>query len=79
MTAFIYYYVEYCIFYNIPYCGLLTFNKIIPRKIYFYNTFFFLLRAVSVANGSSQARDQIRAAVAGLCHSHSNARSELHL
>ena len=29
-----------------------------------------------VAYGSSQARSQIRGAAAGLCHSHSRARSE---
>ena len=40
--------------------------------IYIYNLFFFL----SMATGSSQARGGIRAAVAGLCHSHSTARSE---
>jgi len=34
---------------------------------------------VPVAYGNSRARDQIRAAAAGLHHSHSNARSELHL
>ena len=38
--------------------------------------FFFFLRAALVAYGSSQARDLIRAAVADLYHSHSNARSE---
>ena len=39
--------------------------------------FFFFLRASSVAYGGSQARGQMRAVVAGLSHSHSNARSEL--
>ena len=38
---------------------------------------FCLFRAAPTAYGSSQARGQIRAIVAGLCHSHSNARSEL--
>ena len=33
-------------------------------------------RAAPVAYGSSQAKSQIRAAGASLCHSHSNARSE---
>ena len=41
--------------------------------------FFFFFRAASAAYGSSQARSQIRAAAAGLQHSHSNARPELHL
>ena len=38
---------------------------------------FFKFRATAVAYGSSQARGQIRTAAANLCHSHSNARSEL--
>ena len=40
---------------------------------------FFLFRATSVADGSSQVRAQIRAAAAGLGHSHSNVGSKLHL
>ena len=40
---------------------------------------FLLFRAASMAYGSSQARDQIKAAAASLRHSHSNARSEPHL
>ena len=39
----------------------------------------FLFRATPVAYGSSQARGRIRAAVAGLHHSHSNAGSKLSL
>ena len=49
----------------------------------FASFFFFLLSffggVLHEAYGSSQARDQIRAIAAGLCHSHSNARSELRL
>ena len=41
--------------------------------------FFFFLRAAPLAYGSSQAMGQIRAAAAGLHHSYSTARSELHL
>ena len=43
--------------------------------------FFFvcLLRAAPAAYGGSQARGPIRAVVASLHQSHSNARSELHL
>ena len=37
---------------------------------------FVLFRASPVAYGGSQARSLIRAVAAGLCHSHSNARSE---
>ena len=39
-------------------------------------TFFFLSRATPVVYGSSQARDRIWAAAAGLHHSHSNAGSQ---
>ena len=39
----------------------------------------FFFSPTSVAYGSSQARSQIGATAAGLCHSHSNARSEPHL
>ena len=38
--------------------------------------FFVLLRAALSAYGGSQARGRIRAVDAGVCQSHSNARSE---
>ena len=38
--------------------------------------FFFLCRAASSAYGSSQARSQVRAAAAGLHHSHRNTECE---
>ena len=41
--------------------------------------FFFLFRAAPATYGSSQARDRRGAAAASLHHSHSHARSELHL
>ena len=41
-------------------------------------TLFCLLRVSPMVYGSSQARGQIRAMAAGLCHSRSNAGSELH-
>ena len=43
--------------------------------------FFFppLFRAAPTAYGSSQARSPVRAAAAGLRHSHSHARSKPHL
>ena len=41
--------------------------------------YIWLFRAALLAYGGSQARGVVRAAAAGLCHSHSNARSELHL
>ena len=40
---------------------------------------FYFEGAVPTANGSSQARGQIRAAAAGHSHSRSNTRSEEHL
>ena len=47
---------------------------------YFFSFFFCLIfRAASTAYGSSQGRGQIGAAAACLCHSDSNARSELYL
>ena len=41
--------------------------------------FFFFLKAAPAAYGNSQARGRIGAAAAGLCRSHSNTKSELHL
>ena len=41
--------------------------------------FILLFRATLVAYGSSQVSGQIRAKAASLCHSHSNAGSELNL
>ena len=40
---------------------------------------YLFLRAASAAYGGSQARGGIRAVASDLCHSHSNARSELSL
>ena len=47
----------------------------------FYDHFvcLFVFMAAPEAYGSSQARGQIGAAAAGLCHSHSNTRSKPHL
>ena len=58
------------------------FSLSVQYSIYYmkYSTqFFFLFKAARVAYGSSRARSQIGATVAGLCHSHSNTGSELHL
>ena len=41
--------------------------------------FVFLFTVTSAAHGSSQARVRSGATATGLCHSHSNTRSELHL
>ena len=40
---------------------------------------FCLFKAAPTAYGGSQARGQIGATAAGLCHSHSNTGSEQHL
>ena len=45
-------------------------------ECFYFTFFFFLFRAAPTACGGSQARGQIRATAVGLCHSHSNARSE---
>ena len=42
----------------------------------FIYLFILLFRAAPMACGGGQARDRIRAAPAGLCHSHSNTGSE---
>ena len=44
-----------------------------------FYSFFFFSSAASLSYRNSQARGRIGAAAAGLCHSHSQARSELHL
>ena len=41
----------------------------------FIYLFIFLLRATPMAYGTSQAKGLIGAAVAGICHSHSNVGS----
>ena len=46
---------------------------------FFFFFFFFFFRAAPLAYGGSQARGRIGAADAGLHHSHSNTKSELHL
>ena len=51
-----------------------------PSEIFFCLFFFFAyFRAAPVAYGHSHARGLIGAVAAGLCHSHSNSGSELHL
>ena len=44
-----------------------------------YIQFCFVFRTTPPTYGSSWAKGRIRAAAAGLCHSHSNARSKPHL
>ena len=47
--------------------------------IYLFICLFAFSRAAPTAYGGSQARDLIGAVAAGLCQSHSNARSKLRL
>ena len=47
------------------------------QRYFFTELELFFFRASPVAHGRSQARDQIRAIAAGLCHSHSNVGSKL--
>ena len=52
------------------------------ERVLFYFILFFvfcLFRATPAAYGGSQARGRVEAIAAGLCHSHSNSRSELRL
>ena len=71
-----------CICFNVNYWPVLLFE--LPgasvkrtRKVvvWFYFVFWVFLLAVPAAYGSSQARGQIEAAAANLCHSQSNAIS----
>ena len=50
-----------------------------PAKLLCLFVCLLLFRATPVAYGGSQARGLVRATAAGLHHSHSNTRSELHL
>ena len=48
-------------------------------EFFIYNFFFLLFRATPTAYGGSQVRGPMGAVAAGLCHSHSNTGSKLHL
>lgn len=71
----------YCSVYTLLSCWLLgpcLHLRYHDHDLLFTFFFFLLFRATPVAYGSSQARGRIGAAAAGLCHSHSNARSLTH-
>ena len=55
----------------------LLFPLFLSTQFFFFKFFLFLDH--TMAYGSSQARSQIGAIAAGLCHSHSNMGSKLHL
>ena len=71
LTQMCFYLIRYflCPFFSISQAGVVG----------FFVLFCLLCRAEGAANGSSQARGQIRAAAASLCHSLSYAGSKLHL
>ena len=57
---------------------IMVFSRYMSRSFFFF-FFVFLFRAASEAYGSPQGRSQIGAAAVVLYHSHSNARTQLHL
>ena len=67
---------------HVPHLLAGTLSELIQEKhrhSLFISLFYFLLfRTAPMVYGSSQARGHIGAVAAGLLHSHSNARSELH-
>ena len=62
---------------NIPGCSSNIGKGIMLLYFMFY--FIHLFRPAPAAYGSSQARAQIRAVAASICHSHSNVGSKPHL
>ena len=56
--------------------SLVVFQVLYTLLTSFLSFFFFNFRAAPAAFGGSQVRGRIRATAAGLCHNHSNARSE---
>ena len=65
-------------FMKVNYLRFTDTDNIQSDQIFFLNFYLFILlfRATGMAYGSSQARGQMGAAAASLCHSHSSARSE---
>ena len=59
-------------------CTQLSFYSRSSKFLFSLNFIFFLM-ATTAAHGSCQARCLIGATASGLCHSHSNTGSELHL
>ena len=56
-----------------------VFNKYFRVVTFNLSLFFFFFMATPVAEGSSRPQGRIRTAAASPQHSHSNARSKLHL
>ena len=54
-------------------------RSLVLSNFFFFFGLFVFSRAAPMAHGSSQARGLFGAVAIGLCHSHSNAGSELHL
>ena len=54
---------------------MLMLMLLVQGPLYLFIFYFAFSRAAPAAYGGSQAKGLIRAVAAGLCHSHSNARS----
>ena len=61
---------------NLTYVHIVKLNILCFYVIFFFSFFLIFLRAAPVAYGSFQARGQIRATTAGLCHSDAKAGFE---
>ena len=66
------FYVTFMVFLFPMFCNFIKLIFITFFHFFFVRS-FLLFRAALTAYGGSQARGQIRAVAAGLCHSHSNA------
>ena len=65
------------VFWNVSLLGFVCY--FLMTRFRLFQLFFFLFLATLAAYGRSWARGRIGAVAAGLCHSHSNARTEPHL
>ena len=75
----IYIYIYFHIHEGAQFFFFLVWGVLVVVDFLFSGVFFRLFGASSTAYGSSQSRGRIGGAPAGLCHSHTNARSEPHL
>ena len=82
LGCLLYWHIVSCssLLWSLYFCDInCNFSLFISNFIYLFIYLFLLFRATYAAYGCSLARGQIGAATASLCHSHSNAWSELHL
>ena len=59
--------------------GTTALSVALPMYLFIYLFIYFPFRATPAAHGCTRARSRVRAAAAGLHHSHGNAGSEPHL